>query len=159
MVMFANNSGPDRDGRREKDTVANVEATGEFVVNVATWDLREEMNLTSIHVPRGVDEMALAGLAPAKSRLVAPPRVARSPIHLECRLFQIVELPTDGTARNTLVIGHVVGVHIDDDVLVDGLIDMARLKPLARLGYRDYSVIESTFQMARPNLAQRVPLL
>lgn len=151
MVMFANNSGPDRDGRIMKDTLANVRATGEFVVNIATWDLRDAMNLTSAHVPPEVDELQMAGLTPAPSRLVAPPRVAESPIQMECRVFRIVDLPNpDGVEQNALVIGHVLGIHIDESVLVDGRVDVARLRPLARMGYRDYAVVDRVFAMPRP---------
>lgn len=151
MVMFACNAGPDMDDRKQKDTLSNVEATGEFVVNIVGHDLRAQMNLTSAHVAPEVDEMALAGLTPAPSRLVAPPRVAEAPIHMECRLFRVVELPNpDGEARNAVVIGSVLGIHIDERVLVDGMIDVARLRPLARMGYRDYAVVDEVFAMPRP---------
>jgi flavin reductase (DIM6/NTAB) family NADH-FMN oxidoreductase RutF len=151
MVMFVNASGPDRDGRITKDTLANVRATGEFVVNVATYDLREAMNLTAAHVPPEVDELAMAGLTAVPSRLVDPPRVAESPINMECRVFQIVDLPNpQGSEQNAVVIGHVLAMHIDESVLCDGLVDVARLKPLARMGYRDYTTVTEVFAMARP---------
>ena len=98
-----------------KDTLRNVEATGEFAVNLATWDLREQMNATSAHVGPEVDEFELAGLAKAPCRMIAPSRVAASPACLECRLFQLVPLPDDaGHAAEHMVIGRVVGIHIDD---------------------------------------------
>lgn len=151
MVMFANNSGPDKDGRTAKDTLTNVEATGEFVVNVATFELRNAMNESSARVAPGVDEMAMTGLTPDPSMLVAPPRVKEAPIHMECRVFQIVDLPgSGGPERNALVIGSVLGIHIADEILVDGLIDVGRLKPLARMGYRDYAVVEQVFDIPRP---------
>ncbi len=138
-----------------KDTLANCRATGEFVVNMATWDLREAMNLTSAAVAADVDEMALAGLTPAPSELVAPPRVAESPIHMECRVHEILDMPcTEPGSRNTMVIGQIVGIHIDDSVLTDGLIDMAKVKPIARLGYMDYTVVEKVFTMRRPSAEQ-----
>ena len=90
-------------------------ATGEFVCNLATYALREKMNLTSARLPAGVDEMRAAGLTAVPSRLVKPPRVAESPAQLECRLLQIIDLPTwDPAERQALVIGQVVGIHIDD---------------------------------------------
>lgn len=135
-----------------KDTLANCRATGEFVVNMATWDLREAMNLTSASVPADVDELALAGLTPAPSRMVKPPRVAESPIHLECRVHDIVDLPcTEPGSRNTMVIGRAVGIHIADWALKDGLVDIPKIKPVARLGYMDYAVVEHVFAMARPS--------
>ena len=107
-----------------KDSVANVEATGEFVVNLATWDLREAMNRSAAPAPHGVDEFELAGVTKAPSRLVRAPRVKESPVHLECRHVQSVRLPSaDPAAPNILVIGEVVGIHIDESVLVDGLVD------------------------------------
>ncbi|RMD63010.1 MAG: flavin reductase family protein [Alphaproteobacteria bacterium] len=150
MVMFAC-LGPE--ARPSKDTLINCEQTGEFVCNMATWDLREAMNRTSAAVPHGTDEMALAGLESAPSRLVGPPRVKDAPIHLECTVHQIVDLPcTDPGGRNAVVIGRVVGVHIRDDVLSDGRIDMAKVRPIARLGYMDYTSVDHVFTMLRPEV-------
>ena len=133
-----------------KDSIANIEATGEFVHNLATWDLREEMNKSSAGVDSGVDEFELAGLEKAPSRLVKPPRVAKSPVAFECRYVQTVELPPTGGEPNLIGIGQVIGVHIDEDYIVDGRIDVARMKPIARLGYHDYAVVEDLFSMQRP---------
>ncbi len=134
-----------------KDTVTNIEATGEFVCNLATWDLREAMNKTSAPAPAEVDEMAYAGLSPEPSELVKPPRVAESPIHLECEHHQTVDLPSDDPeGRNATVFGRVVGIHIDESVLTDGLVDTAKLRPIARLGYMDYAVVDEVFTMMRP---------
>jgi len=134
-----------------KDTLANVERTGEFVCNVVTWDLREQMNVTSTSAPAGVDEAAVAGLEMVPSTLVKPPRVKASPIHLECTYMQTVDLPSSTPgARNAVVFGQVIGLHIDESVLTDGLVDMAKLKPVARLGYMDYCVVEEVFAMPRP---------
>jgi flavin reductase (DIM6/NTAB) family NADH-FMN oxidoreductase RutF len=119
-----------------KDTLTNCRETGEFVANMATWDLREAMNLTSASLPAEIDEMALAGLTPAPSNLVKPPRVAESPINLECRVLQFVDLPSnDPESANTAVFGEVVGIHIADSVLTEGRVDTAKIKPVARLGY------------------------
>ncbi|MDT3687113.1 MAG: flavin reductase family protein [Pseudorhodoplanes sp.] len=144
VVMFAS------EGR--KDSLAFIAETGEFVCNLATWDLRHAMNATSAPLPRGSNEMVHAGLASAPSRLVQPPRVAASPCALECKLLQIVQLSdVDGRALdNHVVFGQVIGVHIDDRYIADGLLDSAAMKPIARCGYHDYSVMESTFSMRRP---------
>ena len=122
--------------------------TGEFVWNMATWDLREPMNLSSADLPRGRSEFEHAGLELAPSRLVAPPRVAAAPVSLECKVTQVVQIE-DGP--NIVTFGRVVGVHLDEAAIVDGRVDLTRLKPIARCGYRgDYTVVESLFEMLRP---------
>jgi flavin reductase (DIM6/NTAB) family NADH-FMN oxidoreductase RutF len=135
----------------KKDTVANVEATGEFVYNMATWAQKDQMNQTAMIVDRTVDEMAATGLLPEPSRLVRPPRIKGSPVQFECRLHQIVTLPgRQPSSEHHLVIGCVVAVHIDDAALTpDGRIDVARLRPIARLGYKDYVSVDSIFQMEK----------
>jgi len=151
IVIIACN-GSHKDGG-VKDTLANIRETGEFVCNMATWELREQMNYSSGDAPHGVDEMKLAGLAPEPSRLVKPPRVALAPAHLECVHLQTVELPSTrpGTSNHT-VFGRVVGVHISEDIISDGMIDMAKFQPIARLGYNDYTVVREVFTMVRPKL-------
>lgn len=136
------------DGGR-KDTVENVAATGEFVYNMATWAQKDQVNETAWIIDRTVDEMAASGLAPLPSRLVRPPRVKGSPVHFECRLHQIVTLPGRlPSSEHHVVIGQVVAVHIDDDVITaDGRVDVAKMKPIARLGYKDYVCVEQLFQM------------
>jgi len=147
-VMFSANSFPGS-GRR-KDSAKNATNTGEFVVNMATYELREAVNLTSQFVGPEVDEAALAGLEMVPSEIVKPPRVAASPVHLECRLQCVVALPGNTLEQvHHVVIGRVVGVHIRDDVLTpDGKIDVLKIRPLARLGYFDYTSVESVFTMA-----------
>lgn len=143
-VMFAS------EGR--KDSLANIIETKEFVCNLATWDLREAMNVTSAPVPRGVNEFETAGLEAAASRLVKPPRVKASPCALECKLLQVVS-PDDIDGRTLdshIVIGQVVGVHIDERFLKDGLLDTAAMRTIARCGYHNYSAVESQFTMVRP---------
>lgn len=144
LVMFAS------EGR--KDSVSFISETGEFVCNLATWDLREAMNATSAPLARGVSEMERAGLAPAPSRLVKPPRVAASPCALECKLIKIVAMETFDHSHVDchVVFGQVIGVHIDDRFIVDGRLDTAALRPIARCGYDDYAVVESVFAMQRP---------
>ncbi len=145
MVMFSANHNP-RGAR--KDTVVNVEQTGEFVWNMATWALREAVNRTSEELPHGQDEFAHAQLDKAPSRLVRPPRVAASPIQFECRHMQTVHLPGNGpTGAVEVVFGRVICVHIDDACLKDGRIDIQALRPLARMGYHDYTSVEEVFTM------------
>jgi flavin reductase (DIM6/NTAB) family NADH-FMN oxidoreductase RutF len=147
MVMFS--SGPG------KDSLRNVQATGEFTCSFASWDLREAMNMSSATVAPGVDEFVLAGLESAPSQFVAPPRVARPPAAFECRLWKVLPLPgPEGRpdAGSTVVFGEVVGVYIDDAFISEGRVDTGAMRPLARLGYMDYSVVtpESMFTMNRP---------
>jgi flavin reductase (DIM6/NTAB) family NADH-FMN oxidoreductase RutF len=150
QVMFAATGGHARGGL--KDSIANIAATGEFVVNLATWRLREAMNRSAIDAPSAEDEFLLAGLGKAPARLVAPPRVAESPAQLECRLVRIVELESAAPERpNRMVIGRVLGIHIDEAVLRDGRIDVALLDPIGRLGYDQYVRVRETFAMTRPS--------
>ena len=154
MVMFSSA------GR--KDSLRNILATGEFTCSIAHWDLREAMNLSSAPVAPGVDEFALAGLSPAASLLVKPPRVAQAPAAFECRLWQTLDLPAPPARPGaqagalaegyTLVIGEVVAVYIDDAYLEGGIVQTGRMRPLARLGYMDYAVVtpETLFTMNRP---------
>jgi len=135
-----------------KDSLKNVQETGEFVFNLCNWELREKMNLTAEHLPRSVDEMAAAGLEAAASEKVAPPRVAASPAAFECRYIQTVELPAGSRGKEShMVIGEVIGIHISDSVIVDGIVDIGLLRPVARLGYMDYAVVDESFTMMRPD--------
>jgi flavin reductase (DIM6/NTAB) family NADH-FMN oxidoreductase RutF len=149
MVMFSSG------GR--KDTIAFVEETREFVCNFANFALREAVSTSGMEFPRGVNEMIEAGLAPAPSRLVRPPRVAASPCALECKLLRIVDLTDlDGrTSQRFVVFGQVVGVYIDDRFIKDGRLDTAAMQPIARCGYDDYAVVDKVFPMLRPRLARR----
>lgn len=136
----------------EKDSVAFIRQTGEFVANLVTLDLADKMNATSVDAPRGTSEFGYAGLTPAPSRLVAAPRVAEAHAALECRLTEIIipKLISGEAAGVSVVVGQVVGVHIDDAYLTDGLFDSAKAQNLARLGYHDYSAVQEVFQMRRP---------
>ena len=145
LVMFAS------EGR--KDSVENIEQTGEFVCNLATWDLREQMNETSAPMPHGKNEFVRAKLTMAPSGLVKPPRVAEAPAALECKLLRIVRLDTHKNQPTDchVVFGEVVGVYIDERFVKDGMLDTAAMKPVARCGYTDqYAVVESLFFMTRP---------
>lgn len=149
QVMFAT-TGPHREGG-PKNSLANIRETGEFVANVATWELREAVNLSSAPAPAEVDEFAVAGLTKLPARLVRAPYVAESPVHLECRLTRIVELPgPDPSDPNSVVFGEVVGVDIADRVILDGRVDVRALDPIARLGYDQYTRVVEVFSMTRP---------
>jgi flavin reductase (DIM6/NTAB) family NADH-FMN oxidoreductase RutF len=150
MVMFCAN-GQHVDGG-EKDSVKNARETGEFVVNLATWDLRLAVNESSAEAHRSVDEFKLAGLTPAPCRRVRAPRVSESPLSLECVVIDIYGLPSDEPAEiGRMVMGRVLGIHIAENVIIDGRVSAARLRPIARLGYREYAVIDEVFKMTRPS--------
>lgn len=149
MVMISFNGYHQHGG--EKDTLYNIKARGEFVVNMVPLELKDAMNVTTANVASEIDELALAGLTTEPSELVKPPRVKESPIHLECEFYQEIELPcTLPNSINTMIIGTVLGVHISERVLVDGLVDLSRIKPLARLGYMQYTAVDELFAMNRP---------
>lgn len=138
-----------------KDSAENAIARGEFVWNLVTDELRNAMSESSRTVAPDVSEFGLAGLEPAPSMLVAPPRVAAAAAAFECRVTQTLPL-RDAAGRELdrrLVLGQVVGVHLDERcILPDGRIDTAALRPVARAGYRDeYAVVESILTMARPD--------
>ncbi len=136
-----------------KDTLNNVEATGEFVANFVGAAQAHEMNATAASVAPGVDEFALAGLTPVASVKVRPPRVGGAIAAMECRLVRIIRL-TDAAGAEIdgwMAIGEVVGVHIDRTFLKDGIFDTAAARPIARCGYRgDYTEVNSVFEMIRP---------
>jgi len=135
-----------------KDSVAFIQETREFVCNLATYDLRDAVNATSAPLPRGVNEMEHAGLTAAPSRIVKPPRVAESPCALECKVTDVVSMKThDGQPIDShVVFGQVVGVHIDDRFLANGMLDTAAMRPIARCGYHDYAVADRMFSLIRP---------
>lgn len=147
MLMFSSGG--------HKDSLRNIEATGEFTCSIATWALREAMNLSSAAVAPGVDEFELAGLGKAASRFVKPPRVAESPAAFECRLWKTLPMPAPRPGAESaynVVFGLVVGIYIDDAFIKDGVVQSGLMRPLARLGYMDYAVLtpESLFTMNRP---------
>jgi flavin reductase (DIM6/NTAB) family NADH-FMN oxidoreductase RutF len=144
MVCFSS------EGR--KDSVRNAKATGEFVCNLATVALAVGMNQSAAAVPPEIDEFELARLATAPCRRVKPLRVAASPAALECKVLDVLNLrDVDGRElERYLVLGQVVGVHIDENYLDNGLFATARAVPLARCGYRDYASVAEVFQMLRP---------
>ena len=134
----------------EKDTLSNVRSTGEFVVNIVTEPLAAAMNLSSTELPSGADEFALAGLDAAPSVAVKAPRVAESPVHLECKVAHLLELG-DRPGAATLVVGRVVHLHVDESVLLgDDKIDLKRLQPIGRLSGAAYCRVTDIFEMKRP---------
>jgi len=144
MVVF---SSSDRGNGNQKDTVQNILDTKEFVVNMATWELRDEVEITGQDVGPEVDEARLAGLEMTPSQLVKPPRIARSPIQMECVFYSSMTVPGKKGPHH-LMVGRVVGVHIKDEVIgADGKLDILKIRPLARLGYLDYTSVESLFTM------------
>ena len=143
IVMFGS------EGR--KHSIANIEATGEFVCSLANWELREAVNATSAPFAEGVSEFEAVGLEPAPSNLVKPPRVAKAVAALECRLIKTEPIAAlDGRPGPIVAFGEVVGVHIDEACIRDGRFDMTLARTIARCGYMDYAVVDSLFQMQRP---------
>jgi flavin reductase (DIM6/NTAB) family NADH-FMN oxidoreductase RutF len=143
-------SSPVPGAARVKDTVRNLEATGDFVVNVVDDALADRMNVTSGEYPPEVDEFAVAGLAPAPSARVRAPRVHEAPISMECRLTQILRV---GRGPHSLVLGEIVYVHLRDDLYdpAAGRIDMQRLQPVGRLAGELYTHVHDLFEMKRPD--------
>lgn len=133
----------------KKDTLLNIEETGEYVVNIVPEPLVARMNATSADFPRGVSEFAEAGLTPAPSEVVKPPRVAESPVNMECRLLQTVEVGA-GPGGGTLVIGEVVRFHVRDDLVDQGRIDPERLQAVGRMAGSTYARTTERFDLPRP---------
>ncbi|MEO0919017.1 MAG: flavin reductase family protein [Pseudomonadota bacterium] len=147
QVMFASTSAkPDRDGT--KDSVENIRDTGVFCVNIVEYEMRDAMNITSGSWSRDTDEFAKADIEREECLEIACSRVAKAPASLECRLSQVVKLAGEA---NYLVIGEVVGVHLRDDCVEDGIFNVLKYQPLTRLGYRDYSRITDLFSLTRPD--------
>lgn len=153
LVMLAlTQQGVEADEIRRKDTCTNIEDTGCFVYNIVPYELKDKMNLTAAALPKEVDEFEYAGLTKADSVRVKAKRVAESPISCECELVQTIRIP--GAQPKTTVdilIGKVVEVHIDDAYLLpNGKVDILKIRPLGRLGYFDYTTVDSVFEMKMP---------
>jgi flavin reductase (DIM6/NTAB) family NADH-FMN oxidoreductase RutF len=149
IVMFSANQ--DTTGNR-KDSVRNAEQTGEFVWNMATYELRDAVNVSAEELPHGVDEFERAGLVKLPSKLVKPMRVARSPIQFECVYLNTLRFPgTPPMGTADVVFGRVVAIHIADEAIdVNGMVDVLKIQPLARMGYFDYTFVDNKFQMVIP---------
>ena len=145
IVMFSS------DGR--KDSLANIEETGEFAGNFVGENLIHEMSETSAMVPPDINEFELAGIEMAPCAQIEPPRVRDAYAVLECKLTKIMrQVDLDGADTDTwTVFGQVVGVHIDENVMTDGRFDLTKARPVARLGYRDYTVVRDIFELKRPD--------
>jgi len=150
-VMFSA-TGPHPTEGTLKHSAGNALTTGEFVCNLTTEAQKAAVVATAAHLAAGEDEFAAAGLETLPSTVVKPPRVKGAPVHLECRTVHHWTTPQQGDIPpSTVIFGEVVGVHIDRGILVDGLIDLAKVRPLARLGYKDYAVITEPFSIERPD--------
>lgn len=148
--MFSSNQDPNE---QRKDTVNNAEYTGEFVWNMATWDLREAVNASAQWFAEEVDEFEKCGLEKQQASLVNVPMVKDSPIKFECKHYSTMRLPGNPPMGSVdVVIGRVVGIHIDPSILTDGMIDLGKAMPIARCGYYQYAVVkpESLFEMIIP---------
>jgi flavin reductase (DIM6/NTAB) family NADH-FMN oxidoreductase RutF len=140
QVMFASTGA--------KDSLANVRETGQFAVNIVAADMLRAMSETSAALPHGTDEFGVAGLEKAACDTIDCPRVAGCPATLECVVTQIIDLKG---VNNFLILGEVTGIHLRDDCLVDGRFDPGRYQPLARMGYRDYTIVREVFEHLRPD--------
>lgn len=139
-----------RAGDKQKDTLTNIEQTGEFVVNVVVDDIAEAMNQTAAEYPTGVSEFDVAGLTPIDSDLVKAPRVAESPVNMECRLNQVVPIGKGRDHEHGLVIGEIVLMHVRDDILDGHRVNHQILKPTGRLAGSMYCHTADVFEMPRP---------
>ncbi len=142
-----------------KDSVCNVQETGEFTCSLSTWDTRDGMNVSSAPVPADVDEFPISNLTAAASKFVKPPRVKESPAAIECRYWKTIELPDVAPGSDQghfVVIGQVVGIYIDEAYVSDGIVDTGAMRPLARLGYMDYAVVtpETMLTINRPEMTE-----
>ncbi len=147
QVMFASTSAKD-DRHMSKDSVANIDETGVFCVNIVAYAMREAMNKTSGALEKSVDEFAYAGIDRTECETIACSRVTDAPASLECKVTQIVQLKGE---VNYVVFGEVTGIHLNDKCLVDGIYDVTTYQPLARLGYKDYVCVKDLFSLARPD--------
>ncbi|MEC8856102.1 MAG: flavin reductase family protein [Chloroflexota bacterium] len=136
-------------GTKSKDTLRNIEETGEFVVNIVVDPIAEAMNATAAEYPEGVDEFEIAGLSHAPSQIVKPPRVAESPVNIECKLDQVVKIGS-GDHEHGLVIGTILLMHVRDDVIDGHRIDQAKLRATGRMPGNMYCRTNDRFEMVRP---------
>ncbi|TQV67389.1 flavin reductase family protein [Aliiroseovarius halocynthiae] len=146
QVMFATTSGKEDRGLG-KDSLDNIRQTGVFCVHMVSEDLTDAMNISASGYARDVNEIEKAGLEWVECDTINAPRLTAAPAALECKLTQITQLPGEA---NHVCFGQVTGIHLRDDCLVDGVFDITRARPLARLGYRDYCVVQDRFELKRP---------
>ena len=148
QIMFAS-SAPELP-LKFKNSLTNILATKEFVVNFATSITRKQMNLSSLDVPKDQDEFMIANLKKRKSKLVKPPSVAASPVNLECKLLKTLKLKSNSKRYTTMIIGEVIGIYIKDNFIKNGRVDSVAMKYVARMGYSEYTTVSSKFKMKRP---------
>ena len=150
MVMFANN-GPAIINEGPKDTFSNIKDNKEFVINISTYSNKDKMNETCFPLEPEKSELDLAKLETSSSKIVKPKSLKISPINMECMLYKIIDLPSKEKGEyNGIIIGEVLGINIDDNCIKDGMVDVKKIKPLARLGYMDYCYVDNIFKMNRP---------
>ena len=145
MIMFSITG--QKKNISSKDTLQNIIETKCFVVNIVSKDLLNQMNQTSGNYPKNTDEFVLANLEKTNCVYIDVPRVKKSPASLECTLYKILKLPG---FSNNMVIGEVIGVHINENILKNGIFDILTYDPIARLGYKDYTCVSSKFELERP---------
>jgi flavin reductase (DIM6/NTAB) family NADH-FMN oxidoreductase RutF len=134
-----------------KDTLLNIQATGEFVVNIVSEEIAEQMNRSSGDYPYGQDEFVISGLTPVESDLVRPPRVLESHVNMECKLMQVVEVSTRPGGAS-LILGEVIRFHVDDDIVENFRIDPDKLRAIGRMGGNAYTRTRDRFEMIRPRV-------
>ena len=137
------------DDGRKKDTLVNVEATGEFVVNMVPESLAEEMNITATEYPHGISEFEKAGLTTEPSERVAPPRIGESPVHLECERHELLHVGVEDVGGGTIIVGRIVLINVDESILNNGKVDYELYHPIGRLGGMEYSRTRDRFTMVR----------
>ena len=148
QIMFV--AGASDRSSQKKDTLTNIMATKEFVVNFATSATRNQMNLSSKDIHKDDDEFVLTKLKKRKSRLVKVPSVANSPVNLECKLLKSIKLKSSSRKFSTMVMGEVIGIYIKDSFIVKGRVNSAAMRYVARMGYSEYTTVSSKFKMKRP---------
>ena len=148
QIMFV--AGASDRSSQKKDTLTNIMATKEFVVNFATAATRNQMNLSSKDIHKDDDEFVLTKLKKRKSRLVKVPSVANSPVNLECKLLKSIKLKSSSRKFSTMVMGEVIGIYIKDSFIVKGRVNSAAMRYVARMGYSEYTTVSSKFKMKRP---------
>ena len=150
VVFFA--GGSKRGIGGPKDSQRNAETTGEFVCSIVSHAQREQMNITSLHLPHGKDEMPEAGLEGEPSVIVKPLRVKGAPVHLECKYLKSIQTPCwSENQENWVVFGEVLGIHVDESIIKNGHVDVTLYQPVSRLGYMDYATVSEIYTMDRPD--------
>ena len=148
QVMFCSNGDSAYGGY--KDSLANILSTKEFVVNFATANTRDAMNISSSNYEPNEDEFVAAKLKKRKSKLVKPPSVNDSPVNLECKLLETLKLKTNTKKISTMVIGEIIGIYINNKFIKNGRIDSVSMRYVSRMGYSEYTTVSSKFNLRRP---------